>query len=151
MEPTISGGRGKARELLSKGEYRAIVLQAFDWVRPEVLDLVGNNELGPEDLVKLCQPGRENQIQQSEVETTYLVDSNGIKVQSSSTPKLSSFMKAVPNVLASSKLWMIFVGIRAFFFSFDASILAGFQLHGTMINYAVDYEWDAVMDYHLEC
>lgn len=127
------------------GASSAVVTSLYPWVGVDVLDLVARDQLKVEQLVKLRnpesavvrEPPRENHIMTAgDFGQTLLV------TDASSTVKTSSFVKAVPGMLAFSQLWTTYMSIRAFYVQ-DHQYFIGYSTFlGRLIEMDQLYSWE---------
>lgn len=147
--PLGGGGQGSA------GEFSMGAVMAINWLSPDLVTKVSNDEMEPEDLVELRhsslfyggEPADDPKPrrQPEEDEAGYL------RVPATTTPKRVKFHKYVHNIGAFCQLWGIFMAIRSSVLQHDFSMMVGYNMHmHDIIAKAMRHNWFSVMEYHLE-
>ncbi|KAJ1027514.1 hypothetical protein NDA18_003517 [Ustilago nuda] len=126
------------------GEFQPAV--SYPWLPPELVDRVHNNSLSIYELPKLANPSWPGVSAQTEVEMVVI---EGVSVVKALTTSASSrqFVKAVPNFSTFSRLWIVYLTLRASS-SCDPDLpvsLGRFYQHIT--NLSDIFHWDRVAGY----
>ncbi|SPO27262.1 uncharacterized protein UTRI_10379 [Ustilago trichophora] len=125
------------------------ISRCFPWVPAEIVELVAQDRLKPEQLPKLCNPA--SCIIHNAPKTKNLVFEGGslAVTEEDDTQRSSAFLKAVPNITTLAHIWTVYTTIRVSTSS-NPELLVGLQkylLH--LIEYDGLYTWTAVINYHL--
>ncbi|SPO32026.1 uncharacterized protein UTRI_02583 [Ustilago trichophora] len=125
------------------------ISRRFPWVPADIVELVAQDRLKPEQLPKLCNPA--SCIVHIAPKTKNLVFEGGslAVTEEDDTQRSSAFLKAVPNLTTLAHIWAVYTTIRVYT-SGNQELLVGLQkyfLH--LIEYDGLYTWSAVVNYHL--
>ncbi|SPO28274.1 uncharacterized protein UTRI_04671 [Ustilago trichophora] len=123
--------------------------RCFPWVPLSVVELVAQDKLPAEQLVKLCNP--ESRVTHDPPQASSLIFEGGqlTLAEDSASQRTSSFIKAIPNLAALAHVWLVYTGIRVRSAQSSA-------LHEALLSHLLNiiefdslFTWRAVVDYHL--
>ncbi|SPO22773.1 uncharacterized protein UTRI_01451 [Ustilago trichophora] len=124
--------------------------RCFAWVPQEVVALVERDQLKPEQLVKLRNP--ESRVSKEPPQATPVTIGDGgalTYTQESAETRVSTFVKAIPNIAALAHIWLVYIAIRVRHtgsLALNEALLAYLE-HLLECDHL--YQWQAVADYHL--
>ncbi|SOV02714.1 uncharacterized protein UDID_18008 [Ustilago sp. UG-2017a] len=121
----------------------------FPWVPKDIITAVALDKLKPERLVALRNP--ESRVTRETLQQSSVIVSDGQfrLAEESGEAKVSSFVKAIPNVRALTQVWIIYTSIR-FSYTQDFLLAAALLSHlESIVEFDATYHWKAVAEYHL--
>ncbi|SYW83731.1 uncharacterized protein UBRO2_05287 [Ustilago bromivora] len=121
----------------------------FPWVPKDIITAVALDKLKPERLVALRNP--ESRVTRKTLQQSSVIVSDGQfrLAEESGEAKVSSFVKAIPNVRALTQVWIVYTSIR-FSYTQDFLLAAALLSHlESIVEFDATYHWKAVAEYHL--
>lgn len=121
----------------------------FPWVPKDIITAVALDKLKPERLVALRNP--ESRVTRETLQQSSVIVSDGQfrLAEESGEAKVSSFVKAIPNVRALTQVWIVYTSIR-FSYTQDFLLAAALLSHlESIVEFDTTYHWKAVAEYHL--